>query len=109
MNTETITRAALTTLNDESIANMNKDELKRHLTAAVRIISATPDKGLGRKTEVLDILRQGPASILEIANMLNTSTKNVSSQLSYLRKDGYILHTDHLQRKILVADPAVTS
>ena len=49
------------------------------------------------------MLQKGPASILDIANALDISTKNVSSQLSYLRKDGYIIHTDEKSRKYLAA------
>lgn len=58
---------------------------------------------IGRKDEVLALLKEhGTISILEIAHKLNISTKNVSSQLTYLRSDGYKIFTDHKGRKVLV-------
>ena len=102
METLIITRDVLKALDETQIAGMNKTDLAAHLNAAVRILQAAPDKGPGRKDEVLAIMRKGPISILDIAKELDTSTKNVSSQLSYLRKDGWVIHTDHKQRKILV-------
>ena len=58
--------------------------------------------GEGRKSQILELLRsQGSLSILEIANKLDISTKNVSSQLTYLRTDGYPIFTDPNGRKVL--------
>jgi hypothetical protein len=49
----------------------------------------------GRKSQVLDILtHQGPINILDIASQLNISTKNVSSQLTYLRSDNHNICTN---------------
>ena len=57
----------------------------------------------GRKSQVLELLRSsGSISILEIAKKLDISTKNVSSQLTYLRTDGYQIFTDPKGRKVLV-------
>ena len=59
--------------------------------------------GEGRKSQILELLRsQGSLSIMEIANKLNISTKNVSSQLTYLRTDGYQIFTDPKGRKVLM-------
>ena len=59
----------------------------------------------GRKSQVLDLLRKHHTiSILEISKTLNISTKNVSSQLTYLRSDGYAIFTDPRGRKMLVED-----
>lgn len=46
----------------------------------------------GRKKEVLDILKKevDGISIKEISKRIGISNKNVSSQLSYLRDDGYV-------------------
>lgn len=105
MTTE-ITRETLRNLTNEDIAGMNKTDLAAHLTAAVQILNTQPERGPGRKDDVLAMLQKGPAAILEIANALDISTKNVSSQLSYLRKDGYVLHTDEKSRKYLAqAEP----
>jgi biotin operon repressor len=56
----------------------------------------------GRKSQVLELLRKHSSiSILELAESLNISTKNVSSQLTYLRSDGYQIFTDPKGRKCL--------
>lgn len=61
--------------------------------------------GSGRKQQVLDLLRSHKTiSILDIAESLNISTKNVSSQLTYLRSDGHMIFTDPNGRKMLVED-----
>ena len=102
MTTE-ITREALRALTIEDINSMNKTALVEHLTAAVQFMNTQPERGPGRKDDVLAMLQQGPATILEIANKLNITTKNVASQLSYLRKGGWVLHTDEKSRKYLAA------
>ncbi len=57
----------------------------------------------GRKSQVLGLLKEYDSiSILEISNKLNISTKNVSSQLTYLRSDGHKIFTDNNGRKLLV-------
>ena len=57
----------------------------------------------GRKSQVLDILiNQGPVSIIKIAEQLNISTKNVSSQLTYLRSDNVKICTDHRGFKFII-------
>ena len=58
----------------------------------------------GRKTQVLELLRNSESlSILDIAAKLNISAKNVSSQLTYLRTDGYQIFTDPKGRKVLMS------
>ena len=55
-----------------------------------------------KKFDALAILKRGkPVSIMQIAEEMNISTKNVSSLLTYLRKDGHEIMTDHLGRKVL--------
>jgi biotin operon repressor len=71
---------------------------------AIAQAAKQPARPAGRKDAVLAILKQGPAGIQEIADAIDISTKNVSSQLSYLRKDGYIIHTDHEGRKYIPAE-----
>jgi len=57
----------------------------------------------GRKSQVLELLREFDAiSILDIAKRLSISTKNVSSQLTYLRTDGYKIFTDNHGKKVLM-------
>ena len=103
MSSQNITREMLKALNNETINSMNKNQLQEHLSAAVELLNAQVERGPGRKDDVLAILQEGPAGILEIAEKLNINSKNVSSQLSYLRKDGYIIHTDEKSRKYLAA------
>ncbi len=43
----------------------------------------------GRKEQCLEILKIGPISNGAIAKRVGISARNVSSQLSYLRKDGH--------------------
>lgn len=57
-------------------------------------LQASRKRGSGRKLELLEVLAQGPASILDVANKMGVSTKNVSSLKCYLRKDGWGLIND---------------
>jgi predicted transcriptional regulator len=54
-----------------------------------------------RKFEVLELLSQGPISILDIANRLNISSKNVSSLLCYLKKDKWGLIVNEEGQRML--------
>lgn len=106
-----ITRVEIRSLTDEMIYNkMNKAELQNYLSYAVKFLSkpAATERGPGRRDDVLEALKSGPMSILEIAEKLNITSKNVSSQLSYLRKEGYVIHTDEKQRKFLAALEPIT-
>ena len=59
----------------------------------------------GRKSQVLDFLRSnGHVTIKDIAAGLNISTKNVSSQLTYLRTDGYEIFTDNNGKKFIFGE-----
>ena len=89
---------------------MTKEELIRMVEEQEQIILDLQVKlessknNDGRKTQVLDLLKtNGSMSILEIAKELNISTKNVSSQLTYLRTDGYQIFTDPKGRKVLMS------
>ena len=66
-----------------------------------KIDKMTKSKEVGRKGEVLEILQTGRFTIKELSVQLNISDKNVSSQLSYLRKDGWLIGTDSKGRKFL--------
>ena len=92
---------------------MSKDELIKSLEELVmdqtQIIAELQKKletsKHGRKSQVLDVLREfSPISIMNIAQKLNISTKNVSSQLTYLRSDGYMIFTDNNGLKFLKED-----
>ena len=56
----------------------------------------------GRKDQCLKILQSaGHITVAAIAERLGISARNVSSQLTYLRKDGISIATDSLGRKFL--------
>ena len=107
MTTEIVTIAAVRALTDENIAGMNKADLAEHLRVAVLALNTKSTRGgdsSGRADEVLAVLREGPATILEIAEKLAITSKNVSSQLCDLRKKGWVIHTDEQNRKYLQQD-----
>lgn len=107
MTNTNITIETLRQMNNEEILNLRKTELAE---AVIELITQLNHVKMSkasnaRKYEVRDILLQGAASIAEIAEIMGTSTKNVSSNLCYLKKEGYIIHTDDVGRKYLHATP----
>ena len=86
------------------VADMDNEGRKgfmKELAKEVRV--AFGDDG-GRKAEVRELLEQAGAtgiSIQEMADKLNTTNKNISSILSYLRKDGMKLMTRSDGRKVI--------
>lgn len=71
-------------------------------------IDKIKDAAGGRKLQCLKILQTGHVTVESIAKRIGISARNVSSQLSYLRKDGYAIATDSLGRKFLEAETPVT-
>jgi biotin operon repressor len=66
--------------------------------------SVTVVNKIGRKQEVLAILQRGKhVTVKAIATELGINDRNVSSQLSYLRADGYKIATDSRGYKFLEA------
>ena len=89
---------------------MTKEELIRELESQEQIILDLQTKlensknNENRKSQVLELLRTNESlSILDISQKLNISTKNVSSQLTYLRTDGYQIFTNPVGRKVLMS------
>jgi len=83
-----------------------KGEVERTLLARVAELEAQlanrkTNQGPGRKEEVLTILEREPTEIFDIAEELGISNKNVSSQLCYLKKDGYNIATNSKGQKFL--------
>ena len=77
------------------------EDLECTLLSLEARLAAKP-KALGRKSEVLAILHSaGHISVAAIATRLGISARNVSSQLTYLRRDGHGIATDSLGRKFL--------
>ena len=66
----------------EVIENLKKENEK--------LVLKVSSKEKGRKDEVLELIREfGKISIKDLGLKIGISERNVSSQLSYLRKDGY--------------------
>ena len=81
--------------------NEGRKEFMKELAKEVRV--ALGDDG-GRKAEVRELLEQAGVtgiSIQEMAERLNTTNKNISSILTYLRKDGLKLMTRSDGRKVI--------
>jgi predicted ArsR family transcriptional regulator len=88
----------MNTLTRENLESMTKDELIN----LILNLNEVKEQKSHRKYEVLEILKsKSPISILDISNLMNTSTKNVSSLLTYLRRDGVKIYTDDGGRKFL--------
>lgn len=61
-------------------------------------------QGRGRKEEVLDLVKEGRISIEGIAAKVGITNRNVSTLLSYLRKDGYAFGKDSKGRIYIEED-----
>ena len=85
---------------DNTEAKSLKDAIAQ-ITEYRAIISAIEYQSSNRSTQVLNLLKQKPLTIADIATQLNTTNKNVSSVLSALRKTGYRFSTDADNKKIL--------
>ena len=98
-----MSNTTITEMTREDLGKMNKNQLIDILMEAIDKLNERRDQKSNKKFIVLEILKRGePISILDISNELNISTKNVSSLLSYLRKDGITIHTDDKGRKYIV-------
>ena len=85
----------------EEMMELIEDQTQLILDLQVRLENSK--NGSNRKSQVLDILRSHKSiSIVDIAKKLNITAKNVSSQLTYLRTDGYKVFTDNHGKKILM-------
>lgn len=80
--------------NKEQLEGMEKEQL----IDIIMVLMAPKDN---RKSQVYEALLEGPKTVLEIAEQLKTTTKNVSSYLTYLRKDGVNICTDTKGRKFI--------
>ena len=89
---------------DERIEEMRELlENKEQIILDLQVQLENARNSSGRKSQVLDLLKENTSiSILDIAKKLSISTKNVSSQLIYLRTDGYKIFTDNYGKKVLM-------
>ena len=98
-----MTAQNITELTTEMMEKMNKKELIKTLSQAISMLNERKEQRSNKKFVVLEILKRGhPISILDISNELEISTKNVSSLLCYLRKDGIVIHTNEKGEKYIV-------
>lgn len=86
------------------VADMDKIEKEEFVKSLFYELGIKERKESNRKLEVLGVLKEaGEAgiSIMELGSRLNMSSKNISSILSYLRKDGIRIGTRSDGRKYL--------
>jgi len=88
------------------------EELKKRLAELERTNAelqeelAKKGQGSGRKEEVLAYLKEhGHVRVSDIAKGVGISDRNVSSQLTYLRKAGYAIATDSRGFKFIESEP----
>ena len=93
----------------KDLTKMTKEELIAQITAQTEALAArdaeidkVKDAAGGRKLQCLKILKsEGHITVEAISKRIGISARNVSSQLTYLRKDGHAIATDSLGRKFL--------
>jgi predicted transcriptional regulator len=89
----------------KDVKSMTKEELVAHIEELNNTIEKLSTKSDGRKAQVLDIIqREGKVSIGDIAAEIGISDRNVSSQLAYLRKDGWNFGKDSKKRIYIEAE-----
>ena len=83
-------------INIQDLYKMNRSNLIALIIKMIYDNNNNPvesTKSIGRKDQVLQCLRSGINTIDSIAEHLGINSKNVSSQLTYLRKDGYMIYS----------------
>ena len=76
--------------------------LEEQLAAALAAQPATATATTGRKDQVLQLMITGKHwKISDLAKAVGINERNISSQLTYLRKAGHAIATDSLGRKFI--------
>lgn len=79
----------------ETNGNLEENEIIELFVIIEDLQKQLNSRRKGRKQEVYEILKEhGPISIKKIAEKLGISTKNVSSQITYLKSDNVKIFTD---------------
>ena len=87
---------------NETYDNKSEKELIELLNERDSLIeSLSKNRTSKRKQEVLELLKKNPISIYDMSVELDITNKNVSSQLCYLKKDGYLICTNSSGCKFL--------
>ena len=96
-------------VNQEEAANLETLSKEELISRIKDLEDQAKSKQSGRKAQVLKVLQSHQSiSILDISRELKISTKNVSSQLTYLRSDGFEIFTDNNGKKFLMENLAKT-
>lgn len=90
----------------ETLANLSKEELiARIIELDKRNADMMSKKSAlvnGRPAQVLALIKdKGPISIEELAKALNVSSRDISTNLTTLRKAGHDIHTNGQGKKYL--------
>ena len=80
-------------VNETDLTSLTKDELIAIINKLQQEKVNHSTKAAGRKDQVLQCLRSGINTIEAIADHIGINSKNVSSQLTYLRKDGHMIYS----------------
>ena len=95
-------------MNKTELLQAQVEELEMVLMCLESRLSTHKVRKEGRKEQVLAILTsEGPISVDQMSKILSDSTgdkitpRNISSQLSYLRKDGVAIGTNSLGKKFI--------
>ena len=95
-----MTRQNLISMTQDQINALNKADLQNHLNAAIELLkSAKSAPENSRKSQVVRLLLEKPTSIYDMAAILDTTNKNVSSVLCGLKKDGLDICTNGKSEK----------
>ncbi len=98
----------LTSLNDSDVPNKvkrfgTKVEGARRIDALRKRVDELKSKSkIGRKQQVLAILNTGETTMTFISSHLDISKKNISSILTYLRREGHSIKTHRLGKEHVV-------
>jgi len=78
------------------------EELEGTLMCLEERLSRVKPVRTGRKAQVMAVLRdKGHISVADIAALIGISERNISSQLTYLRRSGVSIGTDSKGRKFI--------
>ena len=100
INVKTLEEDKIMAKNDELTAQVA--ELENMLVCLEERLSQVKPIKVSRKVEVMNILKDnGHISVADIAILVGITERNISSQLTYLRRDGINIGTDSKGRKFI--------
>lgn len=85
------------------LSKFTKNELMNLVLRLQTEIERLQQNGSGsKKQQILTLLRACPHTISELAKILNTTPKVISSNLTYLRRENHLIATNPYQFKFLL-------